>query len=235
MRYNILTPDCLARGGRRGAARGLMETTHRIIVELAFTRRRALALLTLGFLCWRPAILGSETLTMTTYYPAPYGGYARILTTNQALLARDAGNVGIGTGNPHGGASPHGPGRLHVNGGIFLEGSRTINTDGRMHIFGAELLYLLNRNGVVVSNAWGGNGNLRVDGRLQNLCTRRPYGYSHVSYCAGGEFVYAAYGDGAHRQTLWSASPGGTGAQGYLAIGHDWAGQMACCRIAQPW
>ncbi|KAF0127700.1 MAG: hypothetical protein FD189_246 [Elusimicrobia bacterium] len=77
-----------------------METAHRITLELSFTRRKALALLTLFFLCWRPGSLGSETLTMTTYYPAPYGGYARLLTTGQTVLARDGDRVGIGTMGP---------------------------------------------------------------------------------------------------------------------------------------
>lgn len=44
--------------------------------------------------------MGAETFTMTTYYPAPYGGYASLLTTGQTLLARDGGKVGIGTSNP---------------------------------------------------------------------------------------------------------------------------------------
>ncbi len=43
----------------------------------------------------------------------------------------------------------------------------TINVPGdgkRMHITGGERLYLLNKDGVFISNAWGGNGNLTVDG-----------------------------------------------------------------------
>jgi len=42
----------------------------------------------------------SETLNITTYYPAPYGGYVSLLTTNNTYLARDAGSVGIGTASP---------------------------------------------------------------------------------------------------------------------------------------
>jgi hypothetical protein len=45
-------------------------------------------------------IINSENLQITTYYPAPYGGYVSILTTNNTWLARDTGNVGIGTPNP---------------------------------------------------------------------------------------------------------------------------------------
>ncbi|WP_297324999.1 H-type lectin domain-containing protein [Nitrosomonas sp.] len=37
---------------------------------------------------------------------------------------------------------------------------------GRMHIAGDELLFLLNKAGVVVSKAWGGNGNLTVEGNI---------------------------------------------------------------------
>ena len=55
-------------------------------------------------------------------------------------------------------------GKLTV-GGFTCDGI-TLNTTGRMHISGGETLYLLNKTGVIVSNAWGGNGNLNVDGEL---------------------------------------------------------------------
>lgn len=46
--------------------------------------------------------IGSETLTLTTTYPAPVGIYRSMITTGtggaNTLLARDGGNVGIGTG-----------------------------------------------------------------------------------------------------------------------------------------
>ena len=41
-----------------------------------------------------------------------------------------------------------------------------ITPAGRFHIDGPELLYLLNQSGVIVSKAWGGNGNLTVEGNL---------------------------------------------------------------------
>ena len=44
--------------------------------------------------------LGSENVTLTTYYPAPSGAYTRMITTGETLLARDGGNVGIGTTSP---------------------------------------------------------------------------------------------------------------------------------------
>ena len=53
-----------------------------------------------------------------------------------------------------------------VNGNIDIPGGRQIFCPGRLHIFGEELLYLLNKSGVVIGKEWGGNGNLEVQGRL---------------------------------------------------------------------
>ncbi len=48
--------------------------------------------------------LASESVTLTTYYPAPSGVYTTMITTNNTYLARDAasngGKVGIGTTSP---------------------------------------------------------------------------------------------------------------------------------------
>jgi|GEM_PF-4433556 len=56
-----------------------------------------LILVTLILIILLPRLIEPETLTITTYYPAPYGGYVSILTTGNTWLARDVGNVGIGT------------------------------------------------------------------------------------------------------------------------------------------
>jgi len=41
---------------------------------------------------------------------------------------------------------------------------RPYNPKGRLHITGGELLYLLNKDGVIIGKKWGGNGNLQVQG-----------------------------------------------------------------------
>lgn len=52
------------------------------------------------------AILGfgvtlmAEDITLTTYYPAPYGAYDELTTTGNTYLATTSGNVGIGTAAP---------------------------------------------------------------------------------------------------------------------------------------
>jgi hypothetical protein len=103
------------------------------------------------------------------------GGYWAANGNN--IYNTNTGNVGIGTTNPSA--------KLHVVGGdIHIEGGRTIYSSGRMHIHGEETLYLLNKSGVIVSRAWGGNGNLTVEGALclGNVCrTSWPGGGGNLS------------------------------------------------------
>ncbi len=58
--------------------------------------------------------LGSENLTLATYYPAPSGVYSQMITTQNAYLARDGGRVGVGTVSPEA--------KLDVNGDVFVNG-----------------------------------------------------------------------------------------------------------------
>ena len=57
-------------------------------------------------------------------------------------------------------------GPLHADGGINIPNGGTINSAGRMHLSGSELLYLLNKSGVIIGKEWGGNGNLSVQGAV---------------------------------------------------------------------
>lgn len=83
----------------------------------------------------------------------------RIRPGGDTTLVPGGGNVGIGTDAPQA--------RLHVAAGdLRIDGGRTISASGRMHITGDEILYLLNRAGVIVSKSWGGTGDLTVEGRI---------------------------------------------------------------------
>ncbi|MCU0350676.1 MAG: hypothetical protein MUF43_07585, partial [Flavobacterium sp.] len=53
---------------------------------------------------------------------------------------------------------------LKLNNNLTFNQSSTLKSNGRFHITGTELLYLLNQSGVIVSKAWGGNGDLTVEG-----------------------------------------------------------------------
>lgn len=54
--------------------------------------------LALTFLFVTP--VSPEQITLTTYYPAPYGVYRELITTDNTYLATEGGNVGVGTTIP---------------------------------------------------------------------------------------------------------------------------------------
>ncbi len=47
-----------------------------------------------------PLFAQNEQLTITTYYPSPYGSYSELTTSGNTHLATASGNVGIGTTSP---------------------------------------------------------------------------------------------------------------------------------------
>ncbi len=68
-----------------------------IHLDLSFKRRSFVTLLTSLVLLMTAAELGSESVTLTTYYPAPSGVYTQMITTGQTTLARTVGSsVSIG-------------------------------------------------------------------------------------------------------------------------------------------
>ncbi len=81
-----------------------------------------------------------ETYTMETYYPAPVGVYTTVTVTSGTVLARDGGNVGIGTASP--------ADKLHVNGNATVTGNTVLARDGGTVSVGASnLAAQLNVNG----------------------------------------------------------------------------------------
>jgi len=89
--------------------------TKEIKVSFSLNRRGALLLLSAFFICWHPGFIGSETLNLTTYYPAPYGGYVSILTTGDTKLSRDTGRLAVGNITP--------TEKLHVAGNSKISGT----------------------------------------------------------------------------------------------------------------
>lgn len=224
---------------------------HRIIIEFRLTRRKVLALLAAFFLCWHPAMLGSETLTLTTYYPAPYGGYARLLTTDETLLARDGGAVGIGTAGPLAAGN-----KLTVTGGAIGgnfalrpayanwnaygvgDGGAAIYNDGnaykKLMIVGNSSVggSAPNRN-VGIWDHLTVNGNVTVanNGILYGLCRRVNYSTAGGS-CANYERVVAYYPNPAGAPAIYGIFVDESGApKGRMRLNTDWQGQMVCCKI----
>jgi hypothetical protein len=56
------------------------------------------------------------------------------------------------------------PGNINVQGDLVFPNQTTIKGAGRLHVGGEELLYVLNKKGVMVGKEWGGTGDLTVQG-----------------------------------------------------------------------
>lgn len=91
-----------------------------ITVRLVFGRRQLIAMLAFALLALHPGDLSTESLTLTTYYPSPYGVYKELRSTENSYLAYSlaASRVGIGTQAPNA--------KLHIDGagsGVQLGGA----------------------------------------------------------------------------------------------------------------
>lgn len=208
-------------------------------------RRGWMALLAFFFLCWHPGTIGSETLTLTTYYPAPYGGYVSLLTTNNTLLARDAGTVGIRTGTPDAGYV------LHINGDTRWGGSM-LNTDqgGSIELgqigggtpfidfhfggggdYNTRLINDANGQLSLAGNLNMANAGAQIIGNnlsISGLCTWRAMGAGWAT-CAAGENLFNVNYTGLATEWACIGVAGNTCAAGTKTIGIT--GSMLCCRI----
>jgi len=90
-------------------------------------------------------------------------------------------------------------GGITVPGTLKITGGQTIEGQGRLHVSGPELLYILNKNGVVIGKEWGGNGNLHAQGVLStdvhvNTPSLRRVGGDWLRINDGGIGRVALYG-----------------------------------------
>jgi len=92
-----------------------MAQAKEITLKLKLSARYVFFALIMALIIWRPAVLESaQSMTMTSYYPAPYGGYNQLLTTgntylgdvagSKTFIGRNNGSVCVGSG-----ASGYGP------------------------------------------------------------------------------------------------------------------------------
>ena len=56
------------------------------------------------------------------------------------------------------------PGNMNIQGNLGFPKETTIQAGGRLHVGGEELLYVLNKKGVMIGKEWGGTGDLTVQG-----------------------------------------------------------------------
>ena len=77
--------------------------------------RNALAITGFFILGLSSLIYAQESVTITTYYPSPYGSYNELTTASNTYLATGGGNVGIGTTGPNT--------KLDVRGDLIIYGT----------------------------------------------------------------------------------------------------------------
>jgi len=104
-----------------------------------------------------------------------------------------------------------GSGALSVR-GLTLPAGGTVQSEGRLHVTGPELLFLLNHDGVIVGKEWGGTGNLTVEGTLRTSTSVTLPAQSIIAgdgrlHITGGEILYLLNHDGVVIGKEW----GGTG------------------------
>ena len=75
--------------------------------------------------------LGSESVTLSTYYPAPSGVYTQMITTGGTVLSRDGLGGGLAVGTA---VAPVGPTKMVVMGGNV--GIGTLNPASALHVAG---------------------------------------------------------------------------------------------------
>lgn len=232
-----------------------MKITKEFNIKLSVDKRRAIFLLAAFFLCWHPGFIGSETLQLTTYYPAPYGGYVSILTTGNTLLSRDSGRVGVGLASPtekfhvNGNAKASGTiawgtrrGMLTADQGAsielggtgtpYIDFSQTASQDYSARIILNSANRLAVYSDLEVTRDMYVDRDLYVSGYIRGFCSRRSYSVGSTSYCPSGNQLIGFLGDGVARVSGFlprTATTSGTGT--YVVLGEDWGGTMVCCRI----
>jgi hypothetical protein len=94
-----------------------------VTIHIKISRRTFVWAAAALLMCCSANEVVSESLTLTTYYPAPSGVYLRMTTTGpgNTILTRDSGNVGIGTTSP--GAKLEVNGNVRINDGTQAAGS----------------------------------------------------------------------------------------------------------------
>ena len=140
-----------------------MEQTKEIVLKVKFTAKHLFLLIAIALFAWRPGVLNSaQSMTMTSYYPAPYGGYNKLLTTGDTYLgdtsgavvslARNYGTVCLGSRNssdgwPCANSSTGQNSYIYQMGSAYFGYPRSGSASGSMYIYGNT--YLSYYNGYV--------------------------------------------------------------------------------------
>lgn len=108
--------------------------------HLTFNRRAVMASAAFAMMLCAVPELDSESVTLSTYYPAPSGVYTNMITTGATYLARDGGaatRVGIGTTAPNAKLDVNGEERAQF---LTTTGANPITSAGPLAPYTADIV-----------------------------------------------------------------------------------------------
>ena len=157
-----------------------MEQTKEIVLKLKFTAKHLFLLIALALFAWRPGVLNSaQSMTMTSYYPAPYGGYNKLLTTGATYIADESQDVSFGRHNSDLDFCIGGP---NYGEDFYCgEKGRNVSTNSYFYVFGYTHLGKPKDDPYV-------NGNANIDS-TSNVGSTKIYGETDISYLTAKAYV----------------------------------------------
>ncbi|MBI2790147.1 MAG: hypothetical protein HYX59_15860 [Elusimicrobia bacterium] len=148
--------------------------------------------------------LSSESVTLSTYYPAPSGVYTNMITTGDTFLARDGGaatRVGIGTTAP----------------------TQKLTVIGNVDVNGGYVKINAGACGVVQTRA----ANTGALCTVNQYATFTPGVYVEgFSYQNRGDYPFVTAPDGTRRYTVWGTYGSN---QTEMPLGREDKIQYVCC------
>lgn len=222
------------------------------VLHIVLRRRTAFGLAAAAaalVLFLRAEPLSTEQLTMTSYYPSPYGVYQQMRVTGDAFLAYDPANptarVGVGSVSPPNTFATRmdvAAGNLHVQGSENASRLRVGDAWGVNGVYSeAGDLVLGAQSGWVRVGPNGGGQRLRAENALMvrtveisnTSCASMAYG-NGVQSCAAGQ--YATYIEGVKSPLMRQSVPligGSSMLNVQTEIGmvqyNAYQGYMLCC------